>query len=85
MQKCLVFKLQQAALDGTLNGVLTFPKGPKINHLFFADDSLIFYKATTQDWVTLSKILDEYEAISGQRLNKDKTAVFFSRNTSREA
>ena len=81
----LSFKLQQAAFDGTHRGVPTSPRGPKINHLFFADDSLIFCKATTQDWVTLSKILDEYEAISGQRLNKDKTAVFFSRNTSREA
>jgi hypothetical protein len=35
--------------------------------------------------VTLSKILDEYEAISRQRLNKDKMVVFFGRNTSREA
>jgi hypothetical protein len=30
-------------------------------------------------------ILEGYENASGQRLNRDKTAVFFSRNTSVEA
>jgi exonuclease III len=80
----LSFKLQQAASNGSLRGVPTSPRGPKINHLFFADDSLIFCKANSQEWITLAEILDEYEAVSGQRLNKDKTAVFFSRNTSRE-
>ncbi|XP_059436514.1 uncharacterized protein LOC132169501 [Corylus avellana] len=73
-----------AALNGRLKGVPTSLRGPKINHLFFADDSLIFCKANLQDWAFLSKILEDYEAISGQRLNKEKTAVFFSRNTSRE-
>jgi hypothetical protein len=28
--------------------------------------------------------LDDYKAVSGQRLNKEKTTVFFSINTSRE-
>ena len=64
-------------------GVPTSPRGPKINHLFFADDSLIFCKTNSQEWVTLSKILDYYEEVLGQRLNKEKTAIFFGRNTSR--
>jgi hypothetical protein len=29
----------------------------------------------------LSRILDNYEQASGQRLNKEKTAIFFSHNT----
>jgi hypothetical protein len=33
----------------------------------------------------LSHILDRYEKASGQKLNKDKTVIFFSRNTSQEA
>jgi hypothetical protein len=58
-------------------GVPTSPRGMKLNYLFFADDSLLFCKATAQDWSELSKLLDMYEKASGQRLNKDKTAVFF--------
>lgn len=30
------------------------------------------------------KVLEDYEEDSGQRLNKEKTSIFFSKNTSRE-
>ena len=47
--KVFSLKFQHAALDGSLKGIPTSPKGPKINHLFFADNSLIFCKANSQD------------------------------------
>ncbi|KAF5450106.1 hypothetical protein F2P56_030482 [Juglans regia] len=34
-----------------------------------------------QEWVQLNHILSVYEAASGQKLNKDETSLFFSRNT----
>jgi hypothetical protein len=49
--------------------------------LFFADDSLLFCKANLNEWVYIQEILDVYERASGQKLNKSKTSVFFSRNT----
>jgi hypothetical protein len=67
-----------------LTGVPTSRKGPRLSHLFFADDSLIFCKANSVEWRRLTKLLDKYEAASGQKLNKDKTSIFFSRNTSQE-
>ncbi|XP_041017886.1 uncharacterized protein LOC121260102 [Juglans microcarpa x Juglans regia] len=55
-----------------------------INHLFFTDDSLLFCKANSIEWIHLYHLLDTYEKASGQRLNKDKTSIFFSRNTREE-
>jgi hypothetical protein len=41
--------LSQAANSGWLTGVPSSPRGPRLNHLFFADDSLLFCRATTRD------------------------------------
>lgn len=64
----------------------TSPKGIWLNHLFLADDSLIFCKATDQEWGRLTEILDCYEQTLGQWLNKDKTKtlIFFRWNTTQE-
>ena len=35
-----------------------------------------------EDCFNLEKILETYEQASGQQLNRDKTLIFFSRNTS---
>lgn len=54
-----------------------------ISHLFFADHSLLFCKANSLEWSRLIQVLDTYEHVSGQRLNKEKTSIFFSKNTSK--
>jgi hypothetical protein len=74
--------LSQASNSGWLTGVPSSPKGPRLNHLFFPDDNLLFCKATSSDWGRLSQLLEYYEKASGQLLNKEKTSIFFSRNTS---
>jgi hypothetical protein len=75
--------LLKAEKRGVITGVPTSPRGPSLNHLFFADDSLLFCKANSVEWRRLLKILEIYEAGSGQKLNLSKTSIFFffSRNT----
>ena len=55
-----------------------------VTHLFFADDSLLFCKASKQECLKLIKILELYEAASGQKVNAEKSFVFFSHNTPQE-
>ncbi|XP_065619131.1 uncharacterized protein LOC136063137 [Quercus suber] len=45
------------------------------------DNSLLFCKATTQECEKVMEILSSYENVSGQKLNRDKTALFFSKST----
>jgi hypothetical protein len=66
---------------GGITGLPLTRGGTRLNHLFFADDSLLFCKADTVEWYCIQKVLDDYEKASGQKLNKGKTSLFFSRNT----
>lgn len=67
---------------GPLLEFLLLKRGPRLSHLFFADDSSLFCKANSVEWRRLMRLLEKYENASGQKLNKDKTSIFFSRNTS---
>ena len=55
-----------------------------ISHLFFTDDNLLFCKVSNQECQHLIDILQLYEAASGQKINTDKSSVFFSANTPKE-
>ena len=54
--------------------------GPKLTHLFFADDNLLFCRATTHDCQKVMDILSSYEKVSGQKLNRDKITLFVSKS-----
>ena len=82
--KALSSMLTHAEAKGIITRVPTSPKGPRLSHLFFANDSLLFCKVNSVEWRYLTKILERYERASGQKLNKDKTSLFFSHNTSSE-
>jgi hypothetical protein len=59
-------------------GVLVCNRAPWVSHLLFADDSLIFINANSVSARRLDDILQIYNNASGQRVNKAKSAVFFS-------
>jgi hypothetical protein len=69
---------------GGISGLPMTRGGTRLTHLFFADDSLLFCKADTVEWYCIQKVLDDYEKASGQKINKNKTSLFFSRNTKEE-
>ena len=74
-------QLQQAARSEAIRGFFLCKKGPKITHLFFANDNLIFCRATMSNLDAIQRILSLYEQASRQKLNREKTSVFFSKST----
>jgi hypothetical protein len=73
--------LKKSSTEEQLKGLQTSRLGPWVSHLFFADDNLLFGKASLAESREFMKILKLYEESSGQQLNREKTTIFFSSNT----
>ena len=79
--KGLTALLNSATSCRSLSGLSLCRGGPQISHLFFADNSLLFCRATMEECHTFISLLDTYEKALGQKLNYEKTSIFFSTNT----
>ena len=73
--------IHQAARKKLITGISITKGCPKVTHLLFADDSILFCKASLEECHLLRSILMEYEEASGQKVNTDKSSIFFSPNT----
>ncbi|KAL9681437.1 hypothetical protein QQ045_013220 [Rhodiola kirilowii] len=63
-----------------LNGVKIRRGAPEITHLLFADDNIFFLHADMKNAENIKKILEEYETLSGQKINLSKSEIYFGRN-----
>ena len=61
--------IQEAENRGRLRGMSLRREGPKVSHLFFAEDSLLFCCANDNECHTVLDILATYEQASGQQIN----------------
>jgi len=59
-------------------GIKVGMHAPWISHLLFADDCVIFTQASAIGATRLHAILEAYRQGSGQLVNKNKSAIFFS-------
>ena len=59
---------------------LRFARYISISHLLFANDSLVFSRASPKDCQHLKDIFDCYAITSGQIFNFDKSCMFFNGN-----
>ena len=76
--------LQHAVQCQKLFGLRIAKECPAISHLFFADDTLIFYRATKEEAQQVMQILKIYENASGQMINADKSSVLFEKNMQKD-
>lgn len=70
-----------AVNNKSLRGLKINKRGPCLSHLFFADDSLFFLRATKRNCQRLIEILECYSRASGQQINHQKSTLYFSSNT----
>jgi hypothetical protein len=73
--------LHHAESSRIITGVPTSKKGPHLSHLLFADDNLLFCKENSMEWYRLTSLSEKYEIASSEKLNKDKTSISFSMNS----
>ncbi|XP_021735024.1 uncharacterized protein LOC110701708 [Chenopodium quinoa] len=71
--------LSKAANDKLIQGAKICKSAPRISHLFFADDNILFAKATPNECSKIAEIISVYERASGQKVNLDKTEIAFIR------
>ncbi|XP_062021276.1 uncharacterized protein LOC133737799 [Rosa rugosa] len=77
--------LIQSAVDiGAWKAVRTSQSGPKVSHLFFGDDLMLFAEATHDQARILKQCLDIFCSLSGQAVNYEKSLIFCSPNTNGE-
>ena len=75
--EALIANIKKAEHGQELTGMKVARACPSISHLLFADDSLFFCKAQRDECQTILKILKEYEMVSGQLINFDKSSIQF--------
>ncbi|XP_059277620.1 uncharacterized protein LOC132031700 [Lycium ferocissimum] len=80
--ECMSRALNVLHEDGKFKG-FGMPKwSPYINHLAYADDTIIFASADDYSLKKVMETLTEYEKTSGQRINKTKSAVYMHEKAS---
>lgn len=72
--------LDKAEQAGRLSGVKISRTSPHISHLMYADDLVIYCKATASEASEVVQCLTSYCDWTGQRINWDISVIHFSNN-----
>lgn len=72
--------IDKAVLSGRWKPIQVARGGPKLSHLFFADDILLFAEVSQSQLLMVKKCLDLFCGASGQRVSLSKSKLFFSHN-----
>lgn len=76
--------IEACVQGGAWKPVKASRNGPCISHLFFADDIMLFAEASEDQEALIRTGLQYFCLASGQKVNFQKSTVFFSLNVSNE-
>jgi hypothetical protein len=68
--------------SSNLSGIRVAQSAPAVNHLLFADDSLLFFKTNRESVEEVNDVLHAYCDALGQQVNMDKSSIHFSKGCS---
>lgn len=77
----LTHLILEAVDDGTWKSIKASRYGPKISHLMFVDNLLLFGQSFVKKMQVVKRILDNFCGMSWQRINFEKSTIIFSKNT----
>ncbi|XP_010474601.1 PREDICTED: uncharacterized protein LOC104754160 [Camelina sativa] len=75
----LVKMFQHAENNGKITGLQVARGSPPITNLLFADDSMFYCKKSDSEINQVISIIEEYSLASGQRVNYEKSSVYFGK------
>ncbi|XP_057793069.1 uncharacterized protein LOC131009675 [Salvia miltiorrhiza] len=70
--------LRRAETGNLLHGASLCRNSPRVSHLLFADDCIIFGRSNCEEVKVVGEILKDYESVSGQKVNLTKFMISFS-------
>ena len=83
--EALIVNIKKAERGNQFTGMKVARASPSISHMLFADDSLFFCKAQKEECQTILRILKEYEVVSGQLINFQKSSIQFGHKVEKSA
>lgn len=69
--------INKAVNSAKWKGLRMGRSGPIISQFFFADGCLLFMQVGSDNVGVLKRVLNQYEIVSGQKINYHKLSVFF--------
>lgn len=73
--------LAKEEADGGFKGVKISRSAPTFSHLLYADDLILYCRASTNDAISMKRSLDKFSCCSSQFPNPSKSSIHFSKNT----
>ncbi|OMO51274.1 reverse transcriptase [Corchorus capsularis] len=73
--------ISAASRSGSIHGISISRSVPRVSHLFFSDDNILFLQASKTECDAVISLLNLFEKASGQKINIDKSSILFSANT----
>lgn len=75
----LIQRLKKEESTGEITGLKVARGAPAVSHLLYADDSMFYCKGNNEELENLTRILRSYSLVSGQRINYQKSSIYFGK------